>query len=131
MNSESLMCLVFVQAMVTGYTIPQRSKPPRVVNGTTHSSEDLQHDSRATDATHNARFQTRPSSAPYQRSPTPPPPPPPPHLGHIGGAHPLNWVLSKEPHPLNWVIPKEPHPPNWILSGQPHPPNWVSAEWWF
>ena len=61
--------------MVTGYTIPQRRKPPVVANGVTHSSEGLHHDSRASNIMHNAKLQTRPTRSPtppYQKSPTPP-----------------------------------------------------------
>jgi len=57
--------------MVTGYTIPQRRKPPVVANGVTRSSEGLHHDSNIM---HNAKFQTRTTRSPtppYQKSPTP------------------------------------------------------------
>ena len=118
MNSESLMCLVSgFQAMVTGYTIPQRSKPPRVVNGTTHSNEDLQHDSRAADATHNAKFQTRPSSAPYQRSPTPP------TGSYRRSPTPSTESYRRSPTPSTGSYQRSPTPPTGSYQGSPTPPT--------
>ena len=67
--------------MVTGYSIPRRSQPPPtrtpITNGVTHSNEELQYDSTTTasDTTQGSsasKLQTRPSSAPNRRSPSPP-----------------------------------------------------------
>ena len=74
-------CLSTFQAMVTGYSIPRRSQPPPtrtpITNGVTHSNEELQYDSTTTagDTTQGSsasKLQTRPSSAPNRRSPSPP-----------------------------------------------------------
>ena len=67
--------------MVTGYSILRRSQSPptsgTITNGVTHSNEELQSDSTTveSDTTHNSfvpKLQTKPSSAPNRRSPTPP-----------------------------------------------------------
>ena len=66
--------------MVTGYSTPHRSQPPPtrtpITNGVTHSN-DLQYDSTTTagDTTQGSsasKLQTKPSSAPNRRSPSPP-----------------------------------------------------------